>query len=217
MISKIDLVAGLSDTGAGLDTVFGGTSIGGLSIQKSGGFDMSKLTPAFLAKCLLLFVAPLALKVYEDITIKKAEANVVAAQVELDKLKVKKDEQKKILAEIDGENKQINFQSRIDEFNAKKKLAKDISKKKTSAVSFLDYVSEVTPLGVWLNSLGYKGDSRPLDIKGKATKYNEVVKFVNNLKKHPRVSSANLRSVKAETHDKRAYHSFHIVLNFKRI
>ncbi len=92
----------------------------------------------------------------------------------------------------------------MDEFQAKKKalehrveLISDLKRKQNVPVLLLDMVSRQVPEFLWLEGLDEKSGS--ISLRGKATTYNAVSNFYNNLKDSPYFADVTLGATQRAT------------------
>jgi type IV pilus assembly protein PilN len=109
----------------------------------------------------------------------------------------------------------------VQDFEQKKKLLEDknrvidqLEKSRVGPVKVLDYVSQsVEPLKVWLTKLGLNAEV--VDVEGRALTNDDVVEFVNNLRRTDHFSNINLVESRSATESKVNLYQFKLVFNLK--
>jgi type IV pilus assembly protein PilN len=81
-------------------------------------------------------------------------------------------------------------------------------------VKVLDHVSQsLDPLKVWLTKLGIASDV--IELEGKALTNDDVVEFVNNLRRTDYFTAINLQESKAAVENKINVYQFRLVFRLK--
>lgn len=109
----------------------------------------------------------------------------------------------------------------VQDFEQKKKLLEDknrvidqLESARVGPVKVLDYVSQsIEPLKVWLTNLKLSADS--VEIEGEAMTNDDVVEFVNNLRRTDFFSSINLQESKAAVENKINIYQFKLAFRLK--
>lgn len=109
----------------------------------------------------------------------------------------------------------------VQDFEQKKKLLEDknrvidqLERSRVGPVKVLDYVSQsVEPLKVWLTRLGLNADA--VDLEGRALTNDDVVEFVNNLRRTDHFSNINLIESRSANESKVNLYQFKLVFNLK--
>lgn len=109
----------------------------------------------------------------------------------------------------------------VQDFEQKKKLLEDknrvidqLESARVGPVKVLDYVSQsVEPLKVWLTNLKLSADN--VELEGKALTNDDVVEFVNNLRRTDFFASINLQESKAAVESKINIYQFKLAFRLK--
>ena len=109
----------------------------------------------------------------------------------------------------------------VQDFEQKKKLLEDknriidqLEKSKTGPVRVLDHVSQsIEPLKLWLTKLGMAADT--IELEGKALSNDDVVEFVNNLRRTEYFTGINLQESKAAVENKVNVYQFRLAFRLK--
>ena len=109
----------------------------------------------------------------------------------------------------------------VQDFEQKKRLLEDknrvidqLEKTRVGPVKVLDYVSQsVEPVKVWLTKLGL--NAAVVDVEGRALTNDDVVEFVNNLRRTDHFSNINLVESRSATENKINLYQFKLVFNLK--
>ena len=89
-----------------------------------------------------------------------------------------------------------------------------LEKTRVGPVKVLDYVSQsVEPVKVWLTKLGL--NAAVVDVEGRALTNDDVVEFVNNLRRTDHFSNINLVESRSATENKINLYQFKLVFNLK--
>lgn len=109
----------------------------------------------------------------------------------------------------------------VQDFEQKKKLLEDknrvidqLESARVGPVKVLDYVSQsIEPLKVWLTNL--KLSAETVEVEGKALTNDDVVEFVNNLRRTDFFASINLQESKAAVENKINIYQFKLAFRLK--
>jgi type IV pilus assembly protein PilN len=109
----------------------------------------------------------------------------------------------------------------VQDFEQKKKLLEDknrvidqLEQSRLGPVKVLDHVSQsLEPLKVWLTKLGIASDT--IELEGKALTNDDVVEFVNNLRRTDYFTGINLQESKAAVENKINVYQFRLVFHLK--
>ncbi len=109
----------------------------------------------------------------------------------------------------------------VQDFEQKKKLLEDknriidqLESARVGPVKVLDYVSQsIEPLKVWLTNLKLSTDN--VEIEGKALTNDEVVEFVNNLRRTDFFTNINLQESRAAVENKINLYQFKLAFRLK--
>lgn len=134
---------------------------------------------------------------------------------EIEAKQEEKQEKEKQVAQLKEQVKQVQ------DFEQKKKLLEDknrvidqLEKSRMGPVKVLDHVSQsLEPLKVWLTRLGVINDV--VEVEGKALTNDDVVEFVNNLRRTDYFSAINLQESKAAVENKINLYQFRLAFRLK--
>lgn len=127
--------------------------------------------------------------------------------------------------EKQGKEKQIvqlkEQVKQVQDFEQKKKLLEDknrvidqLESARVGPVKVLDFVSQsIEPLKVWLTNLKLSTDS--VEVEGKALTNDDVVEFVNNLRRTDFFANINLQESKAAVENKINIYQFKLAFRLK--
>lgn len=109
----------------------------------------------------------------------------------------------------------------VQDFEQKKKLLEDknrvidqLESARVGPVKVLDYVSQsIEPLKVWLTNL--KLSAETVEVEGKALTNDDVVEFVNNLRRTDFFANINLQESKAAVENKINIYQFKLAFRLK--
>jgi type IV pilus assembly protein PilN len=126
----------------------------------------------------------------------------------------KRDKEKQV-AQLKEQVKQVQ------DFEQKKKLLEDknriidqLEQSRLGPVKVLDHVSQsLEPLKLWLTKLGIASDV--IELEGKALTNDDVVEFVNNLRRTDYFTAINLQESKAAVENKINVYQFRLVFRLK--
>ncbi|HXV67863.1 MAG TPA: PilN domain-containing protein [Nitrospira sp.] len=139
----------------------------------------------------------------------------VSLDDEIEARQEEKQEKEKQLAQLKEQVKQVQ------DFEQKKKLLEDknriidqLEQSRMGPVKVLDHVSQsLEPLKVWLTRLGVTSDT--VELEGKALTNDDVVEFVNNLRRTDYFSNINLQESKATVESKINVFQFRLAFRLK--
>ena len=134
---------------------------------------------------------------------------------EIEARQEEKQQKEKQLAQLKEQVKQVQ------DFEQKKKLLEDknriidqLERSRVGPVKVLDHVSQsLEPLKVWLTRLGVSSDT--VELEGKALTNDDVVEFVNNLRRTDYFSGINLQESKATVENKINVFQFRLAFRLK--
>lgn len=109
----------------------------------------------------------------------------------------------------------------VQDFEQKKKLLEDknrvidqLESARVGPVKVLDYVSQsIEPLKVWLTNLKLSTDT--VEVEGRALTNDDVVEFVNNLRRTDFFANINLQESKAAVENKINIYQFKLAFRLK--
>jgi len=110
---------------------------------------------------------------------------------------------------------------KVQDFELRKKLLEDknriidqLEQSRMGPVKVLDHVSQsLEPLKVWLTKLGVTSDM--VELEGKALTNDDVVEFVNNLRRTDYFTGINLQESKAAIENKINLYQFRLAFRLK--
>jgi type IV pilus assembly protein PilN len=134
---------------------------------------------------------------------------------EIEARQQEKQEKEKQVAQLKEQVKQVQ------DFEQKKKLLEDknriidqLEQSRVGPVKVLDHVSQsLEPLKLWLTKLGLSADA--VELEGKALTNDDVVEFVNNLRRTDYFSNINLQESKALVENKINLFQFRLAFRLK--
>jgi len=115
---------------------------------------------------------------------------IVARQTE------KADKEKQV-AQLKEQVKQVaDFEARKKQLEDKNRIIDQLEKSRVGPVKVMDHVSQsLEPLKIWLVRVGVTGQS--IDLEGRALTNDDVVEFVNNLRRTDYFTDINLQESRA--------------------
>lgn len=128
-------------------------------------------------------------------------------------------------ADKQGKEKQVALLKeqvkQVQDFEQKRKLLEDknriidqLEKSRSGPVRVLDYVSQsLDPLKLWLVGMSVKGNN--VELNGRALTNDDVVEFVNNLRRTDYFSSIHLMESRATSEGKTGVYQFKLGLVLK--
>lgn len=134
---------------------------------------------------------------------------------ELEAQQEEKRDKEKQVAQLKEQVKQVQ------DFEQKKKLLEDknrvidkLEQSRLGPVKVLDHVSQsLEPLKLWLTKLAIAADT--VEVEGKALTNDDVVEFVNNLRRTDYFTAINLQESKAAVENKINVYQFRLVFRLK--
>lgn len=138
-----------------------------------------------------------------------------ALESDLETRQEDKREKEKQVAQLKEQVKQVQ------DFEQKKKLLEDknrvidqLERSRSGPVKVLDYVSQsVEPLKIWLTNLKISNDT--VDLEGRALTNDDVVEFVNNLRRTEYFTNINLQESRAGVDNKVNVYQFKLAFRLK--
>ena len=126
----------------------------------------------------------------------------------------KRDKEKQV-AQLKEQVKQVqDFEQRKKLLEDKNRIIDQLEKARLGPVKILDHVSQsLEPLKVWLTRLGVSSDA--VELEGKALTNDDVVEFVNNLRRTDYFSSISLQESKAAVENKINVFQFRLAFRLK--
>ncbi|GMV51671.1 PilN domain-containing protein [Nitrospirales bacterium NOB] len=107
-----------------------------------------------------------------------------------------------------------DFEQRKKQLEDKNRIIDQLEKSRTGPVKVLDHVSQsLNPLKVWLVRLNLKGNS--VELEGRAMTNDDVVEFVNNLRRTDQFDTIKLMESRAGQDNKVNTYQFKLDLSMK--
>lgn len=129
-------------------------------------------------------------------------------------LESEKKNNEKEIADLNKRLKDIeNFEKLNQSFKQKKEIIEKLRKDQFFPVKLLNEIGGRVPPGVWLTSLSYKGND--IAIEGYGYTNDDVVTYVDNLKKSDMLSEVYLNETKLSNIEKVSVYQFKISLKVK--
>ena len=119
------------------------------------------------------------------------------------------------VAQLKEQVKQVqDFEQRKKLLEDKNRIIDQLEKSRVGPVKVLDHVSQsLEPLKVWLTRLGVSSDA--VELEGKALTNDDVVEFVNNLRRTDYFAAINLLESKAAVENKINVYQFRLAFRLK--
>ncbi len=126
----------------------------------------------------------------------------------------KRDKEKQV-AQLKEQVKQVlDFEQKKKLLEDKNRIIDQLEQSRVGPVKVLDHVSQsLEPLKVWLTRLGLSSDT--VELEGKALTNDDVVDFVNNLRRTDFFTGINLQESKAAVENKITVYQFRLVFHLK--
>lgn len=136
------------------------------------------------------------------------EAEIAAKQAD----KAEKETQ---VAQLKEQVKQVaDFEAKKKLLEAKNQVIDQLEKSRVGPVKVLDHVSQsLDPLKLWLVRVGVNGQS--IDLEGRALTNDDVVEFVNNLRRTDYFTDITLLESRAATESKVSLYQFKLGFRLK--
>ena len=107
-----------------------------------------------------------------------------------------------------------DFEEKKKQLEAKNRIIDQLEKSRTGPVKVLDHVSQsLNPLKVWLVRLNLKGNN--VELEGRALTNDDVVEFVNNLRRTDQFGAIKLMESRAGLDNKMNTYQFKLDLSMK--
>lgn len=134
---------------------------------------------------------------------------------ELEARQEEKRDREKQVAQLKDQVKQVqNFEQRKKLLEDKNRIIDQLEHSRMGPVKVLDHVSQsLEPLKVWLTKLGVSSDN--VELEGKALTNDDVVEFVNNLRRTDYFTGINLQESKAAVENKINLYQFRLAFRLK--
>jgi len=134
---------------------------------------------------------------------------------ELDARQEEKRDKEKQVTQLKERVKQVqDFEKRRKLLEDKNRIIDQLEQSRMGPVKVLDHVSQsLEPLKVWLTKLGVTSDT--VELEGKAITNDDVVEFVNNLRRTDYFTGINLQESKAAIENKINLYQFRLAFRLK--
>ena len=134
---------------------------------------------------------------------------------ELEAQQEEKTAREKQVAQLKEQVKQVqDFEQRKKLLEDKNRVIDQLEQSRLGPVKVLDHVSQsLEPLKVWLTRLGVSSDS--VEVEGRALTNDDVVEFVNNLRRTDYFTNINLQESKAAVENKINVYQFKLAFRLK--
>jgi len=134
---------------------------------------------------------------------------------EIETQQEEKREKERQVAQLKEQVKQVqDFEQRKKLLEDKNRIIDQLEQSRVGPVKVLDHVSQsLDPLKVWLTKLGVSADA--VEVEGKALTNDDVVEFVNNLRRTDYFTAINLHESKAAVENKINVYQFKLVFRLK--
>lgn len=136
-----------------------------------------------------------------------------ALDTEIEAKQAEKQDKEKQVAQLKEQVKQVaDFEQRKKILEDKNRIIDQLEKSRVGPVKVLDHVSQsLEPLKLWLVRVGVNGQS--IELEGRAMTNDDVVEFVNNLRRTDYFMNIDLQESKAATESQVNVYQFK--LNFR--
>jgi type IV pilus assembly protein PilN len=136
------------------------------------------------------------------------DAEIAARQAE-------KEDKTKQVAQLKEQVKQVSdFEQRKKQLEDKNRIIDQLEKSRVGPVKVLDHVSQsLEPLKLWLVRVGVNGQN--IDLEGRALTNDDVVEFVNNLRRTDYFTDINLQESRAALESQITVYQFKLVFRIK--
>lgn len=138
-----------------------------------------------------------------------------ALDTEIEAKQAEKQDKEKQVAQLKEQVKQVaDFEQRKKILEDKNRIIDQLEKSRVGPVKVLDHVSQsLEPLKLWLVRVGVNGQS--IDLEGRAMTNDDVVEFVNNLRRTDYFVNIDLQESKAATENQVNVYQFKLAFRLK--
>ncbi len=138
-----------------------------------------------------------------------------ALDTEIEAKQAEKQDKEKQVAQLKEQVKQVaDFEQRKKILEDKNRIIDQLEKSRVGPVKVLDHVSQsLEPLKLWLVRVGVNGQS--IDLEGRAMTNDDVVEFVNNLRRTDYFVNIDLQESKAATENQINVYQFKLAFRLK--
>jgi type IV pilus assembly protein PilN len=126
-----------------------------------------------------------------------------------------KSDKEKQVAQLKEQVKQVaDFEQRKKQLEDKNRIIDQLEKSRVGPVKVMDHVSQsLDPLKIWLVRVGVTGQN--IDLEGRALTNDDVVEFVNNLRRTDYFSDINLLESRAAVESQVSLYQFKMGFRIK--
>lgn len=134
---------------------------------------------------------------------------------ELEAKQIEKGEKTKQVAALNEQVKQVaDFEKKKKHLEDKNRIIDQLEKSRVGPVKVLDHVSQsLDPLKLWLVRVAVTGQN--IDIEGRALSNDDVVEFVNNLRRTDYFTNINLQESRAALESQVSVYQFKMGFQLK--
>jgi len=138
-----------------------------------------------------------------------------ALDTEIEAKQAEKQDKEKQVAQLKEQVKQVaDFEQRKKILEDKNRIIDQLEKSRVGPVKVMDHVSQsLEPLKLWLVRVGVNGQS--IDLEGRAMTNDDVVEFVNNLRRTDYFTNIDLQESKAATESQVNVYQFKLAFRLK--
>ncbi len=129
--------------------------------------------------------------------------------------RLRKVDKEKHVAQLKEQVKQVSdFESRKKVLEDKNRIIDELEKSRVGPVKVLDHVSQsLEPLKLWLVRVAVTG--KDIDLEGRAATNDDVVEFVNNLRRTDYFTNINLQESRAAVENQLNIYQFKLGFRLK--
>lgn len=126
-----------------------------------------------------------------------------------------KQEKEKQIADLKVQVKEVeDFEKKKKQLEDKGRIIDDLEKKRGGPVRTLDYISQsLEPLKIWLVRLDVK--DKQIEIEGKGLSQDDIVEFINNLRRTEHFTAIRLTESRAGIDGKTTTYTFKVSASLK--
>ncbi len=134
---------------------------------------------------------------------------------EIEAKQTEKQDKEKQVAQLKEQVKQVqDFEQKKKQLEDKNRIIEQLEKARTGPVAMMDNISQsLDPLKVWLTKMNVKG--RNVELEGRAMTNDDIVEFVNNLRRTDQFATIKLNESRAGQDNKMNTYQFKIDLAMK--
>ena len=134
---------------------------------------------------------------------------------EVEARQIEKSGKTKQVAALNEQVKQVaDFEQRKKHLEDKNRIIDQLEKSRVGPVKVLDHVSQsLDPLKLWLVKVGVNGQN--IDLEGRALSNDDVVEFVNNLRRTDYFTNIDLQESRSATESQLSVYQFKLGFRLK--